>query len=428
MTKKLFAFFMAVILVFCAVAFSTSAIEVSYAMNNLANDAKMIKSGLVGKEIKFSATDFKQALGIRNFSSVTIVSLPKSEEGVLKYANVRVNEGQTISRSNLYLLKFIPANETVTESSFTFACDKYVGGAAVVCELKLLEKINYEPTLTKNSNQSINVSTQKNVSLFGRLGAVDPEGDALTFFIVSPTKKGTITFTDTSYGDFKYTPAVNFTGKDKFSYVVRDAYGNYSEIATVNIEVSKRESKIVYTDMEDNSAYNAALVLANKNILLGEILGDGMYFFPDRTVSRGDFTVMVMKAAGITPDYSLKATSFDDNEKIPEPIVSYIATAQKMRIVNGKFDGNGLYFEADAPITRAEAAVIINNIINAAIPTYKPIFSDSEDIPSWAESSVCALYTIGVIDRTDDGIIGAGEYVTRAQTAEMLYAIMNLEK
>lgn len=427
MKKKLIACILAFVFIFCLLPFGSSAEGLSYAMNNLSDDAKMIKSGLLGKEIRFSATDFKQALGIRSFKSVTIISLPKEEEGTLKYANVKVNEGQSISRSNLYLLKFVPANESVSESSFTFSCDEYVGGASVVCELKLLDKINYEPTLTKVSSDSENVSTQKNVSLFGRLSAVDPEGDELSFFVVKPTKNGTVSFTDSKYGDFKYTPKVNFTGKDSFTYVVRDEYGNYSKTATVNIDVSKRKTEIVYRDMEDNSAYNAALTLAEENIMLGEISGDGMYFYPDEKVSRGDFTVMVMKAAGIKVGSVLQNTSFDDNDKIPESIRTYISYAQRMRYVNGKFDGTGLYFDADAPITRAEAAVIINNVLGATVPTSKPVFADSDDIPAWAESSLYALYTIGVIERTGSGVIGAREDVTRAQAAQMICSMLNLK-
>ena len=181
MKKKIFALTLAFIFIFSIIPFNSSAEQLSYAMNNLSEDAKMIKSGLLGKEIRFSATDFKQALGIRNFKTLTIVSLPKAEEGSLKYANVSVTEGQKISRSNLYLLKFVPASEEVTESSFTFSCDKCAGGASIVCELKLLDKINYEPTLQKTSRDEQNVSTQKNVSLFGRRSATDPEGDELSF-------------------------------------------------------------------------------------------------------------------------------------------------------------------------------------------------------------------------------------------------------
>jgi hypothetical protein len=136
---------------------------------------------------------------------------------------------------------------------------------------------------------------------------------------------------------------------------------------------------------------------------------------------------MVMKAAGIKVGSVMQNTSFDDNDKIPESIRTYISYAQRMRYVNGKFDGTGLYFDADAPITRAEAAVVINNILGATVPTSKPVFSDSDDIPTWAEGSVYALYTIGIMQRTEGDVIGAREDVTRAQAAQMIYSMLNIK-
>ncbi len=424
MNKKIFAFTLAVILTLCVLPIGSIAATVSTAVDVLADDAKMIKSGIVGSDVKFSAADFKQALGIRKFSSVTITSLPDETEGVLKYANVRVSAGQTISAKNVYLLKFVPASELVSESSFTFKCDDYVGGADVVCELKLLEKINYEPTISENAELMLTASTQKNVSLYGRVSATDPEGDALTYFIVTYPKNGTVSFSDRSYGDFKYTPALNYTGKDKFTYVVRDSYGNYSGVATVSITVSPRDTDIVYSDMHDNSAYNAALTLAGENIMLGQISGDGMYFYPDKTVSRGEFLVMVMKAAGITPVYS--ESSFDDNDSIPASIRPYVATAQNYRYINGKLSEAGLTFDADSPITRAEAAVMVNNILNLSEPSSVTVFADTEEIPSWAKSSVGALYSLGIIERTENGAIDAQSDLTRGQAAQMVYAVLNL--
>ncbi len=426
MNKKFFALSLAVILTLCACPIGSLAATVSPAVDVLADDAKLIKSGIVGSDVKFSSTDFKQALGIRKFSSVTITSLPKEEEGVLKYANVRVTEGQKISAKNVYLLKFVPASKEVSESSFTFTCDDFVGGADVVCELKLLEKINYAPTISGDCETLLAASTQKNVSLFGRVGAHDPEGDELTYFIVSYPENGTLSFTDRSYGDFKYTPNVNYTGKDKFTYVVRDSYGNYSSTATVNVTVSNRGTSIVYSDMHDNSAHNAALTLASKNIMLGQISGDGMYFYPEKPVTRGDFLVMVMKAAGVTP--TIKESSFDDNEQIPVSIRPYVATAQQCRYVNGKLTTLGLFFDAESPITRAEASVIIKNVLNLSEPTSVTVFADSEEIPVWAKSSLYALYSLGIIERTENGKIDAESSLTRAQAAQMVYSVLNICK
>jgi hypothetical protein len=282
----------------------------------------------------------------------------------------------------------------------------------------------YEPTLKENSETALTASTRQNISLYGRASAYDPEGDELKYFIVSYPQNGSVVFTDAQHGCFKYTPNINYTGKDKFTYVVRDSYGNFSHVASVKISVAEKDSDIVYTDMHDNSAYNAALTLAQEKIMLGQISGDGMYFYPDSTVSRGEFLVMVMKAAGIAPTY--KESTFDDNESIPSSIRPYVATAQNYRYINGKLSKSGLTFDADSVITRAEAAVMVNNILNLSEPTMNTSFSDDEQIPAWAKGAVSALYSLGIMERTENGTMDAQSELTRGQAAQMVYAVLEL--
>lgn len=52
----------------------------------------------------------------------------------------------------------------------------------------------------------------------GTVGAVDPEGDALTYSLVSGTRFGTVQITDD--GDFAYTPGEGYTGTDTFTVSV----------------------------------------------------------------------------------------------------------------------------------------------------------------------------------------------------------------
>ena len=133
-----------------------------------------------------------------------------------------------------------------------------------------------------------------------------------------------------------------------------------------------------------------------------------------------------MKAAGVTP--TLKESSFDDNAQIPASIRPYVATAQQCRYVNGRLTTAGLFFDAESPITRAEASVIIKNVLNLAEPTSVTVFADSEEIPVWAKSSLHALYSLGIIERTENGKIDAQSSLTRAQAAQMVYAVLNICK
>lgn len=410
------------VLLTLAVAIPVGAAHLSYGTDCIAADCGMIKSGLSGEDIRFSAADFKQALGISQLKSITVLSLPASETGTLKLSGARVSDGQTLRAAELANLTFTPATPLVTEASFRFSAG---GLTELTCTLRIIEELNAAPSVAEVTDARLSVETQKNLALFGSLSAYDPEGDELTYLIVSYPERGSVLMTDASTGDFRYTPKKGFTGKDSFSYVVRDCYGNYSKVATVSVTVSRRAADYTYEDMVGKSAYGAALKMEAAGIMQSTIIGDGRYFDPDGTVSRADFVVMAMKAAGITPRTGLTDTLFDDNSEIPEALRGYIATAQKLGFIIGDFTENRLVFGGDKTITRAEAAVIVARIIDPDSAATHTVFADGSTIPVWAKTAVYTLYDLGILSRTGANTISPTGSLTRAQTAELLAAVMN---
>ena len=96
--------------------------------------------------------------------------------------------------------------------------------------------------------------------------------------------------------------------------------------------------------------------------------------------------------------------------------------------MHGEFSSDGsLFFFPDREIARAEAAVILGNMIGAATPTITPIFEDSAEIPAWAAPSVYALNAMGILSATD-GAISPTSPLTRADAALMLHAVIRTTK
>ena len=118
--KKIICLALAAAALTGAVSVIADAALLSPAVSVIAEDAEMIKTGLVGTDIKFTDGDFKRALGISDFKSVKIVSLPSSNEGTLYLGSRRVSAGQTIKRRNIGALYFRAADSTVSECSFLF--------------------------------------------------------------------------------------------------------------------------------------------------------------------------------------------------------------------------------------------------------------------------------------------------------------------
>ena len=385
-----------------------------------AGEVKVIKTGLYGQKLTFSDADFKQAYAITDFNTVTIETLPASTEGTLLLAGRRVKAGQTVKRRNLAAMIFVPASAEVKESSFEYTL-RYRGvESAGVCEMKFIDKVNYAPKTPEAKESSLTLKTQSEISVYGRLEGYDPEGDKLEYIIAAYPKNGALTFTDKDAGTYRYTPSGSFTGYDSFTYVVRDEYGNYSEPVEVGIRIVERMSNEEYADMTDRSEYNAAVAMSALGVMSGKTLGDGKYFMPDETVSRAEFVAMAMKAAGMKADTSLSRTFFDDNTDIPVALVSYIATAQRLGIVDGDYTEAGLVFEPNRGITKNEAAKIIGSILGLKESEEDSIYFDNATVSHSARSSVVAMFTLGIFDGEVESFSGT-DIVTRAEAAEYLY-------
>lgn len=389
----------------------------------VASNVNMIKTGLIGQKICFTDGDFKSALVLSDFDSITITEIPASTEGTLLLGGRRVGKGRVIKRNNLGALVFIPASDSVSECKFKFTVEGYAGGAEIECILKFIDKVNYAPEAIGDF-VGASVSTQESISVFGNLEATDPEGDAMEYIIVSYPKRGILTMIEKESGRYQYTPTDGFTGKDKFTFVVRDEYGNYSEPVTVSIKVVDRMCDTVYRDMEEREEYNAAVAMTAMGIMSGRQIGDDLYFEPDLTVSRAEFVAMAMKCAGIRADSTLTSTYFDDDGDISASLKGYIATAQRIGLVSGDFKEGKLVFAPNEEITRYEAAKILATLIGSDSEGEESVFATDSDIPVWARAGVYAMCSLGVFDSEDSATLS--ESITRGDAAEYMYKMTNI--
>ena len=419
--KKSIAVFILLATLLGIFALTASASTFGIGVSTIANDVKLIKTGLIGKKLSFSDTDFKTALGLTDFERVKIITIPSSLEGTLTLAGRRVGEGQTVSRRNIASLSFMPASKSVTECRFTFAIDECAGGAEIECILKFTDKINYAPSTESKTDANLSVWTQMGVSVYGNMSARDPENDKLEFIIVAYPERGSISVLDEENGEFRYTPATSYTGSDKFTYVVRDEWGNFSEPTEVSIRVAKRQSAAVYTDMLNSPEYNAALVMTGFGVMSGVTVGDQTHFKPNEEVTRAEFVAMALKCAGIRADSTLGASYFDDNDEIPSALMGYVATAQRLGIINGSFDGKGLYFRPNDTVTQCEAAIILANLVGVEKEDESVSFSYGDSLPVWAKPSVYTMYSLGIFETGKEFEKDAA--VTRGECAEYLFRL-----
>lgn len=439
--KKITLFSIGVLMAFMTVAALTSGgvyaannevVPVSNGIRVLAARSDMAICGISGEEIALSPDIFERAMNTERVDFVTITKLPDPALGTLYLGSKGVSEGQTVSRENLHRLSYVATKEGISENCFTFSSGK---GYELDCKVYLLNEYNYSPTAGVEGELSLNVSTHRNVSVYGDLSGYDFDGDEIRFEVVKYPECGTLTMFDSQSGEFKYTPLSDYVGKDSFEYVVRDKYGNYSSSSTVRLDVNKAMLKSVLADMGGHKAHTSAITMVEKGIMTVAEAEGRSIFSPELKVTREEFLVMVMRTAGF--NYSLGAantsatnnlTGFADDDEISAAARGYVALAKQKGFIKGTEIKGESYFCPSENITLAEAAVMVKNIINASEYVVNAngtldVFKDHSEIPSWAESAITTLNCIGIID-VDSGYVYPNNEVTRGDAAMILEAVM----
>ena len=372
--------------------------KISYALDVIASENNIEFAGLFGYDLNFSADKFACALNLSSVSGIEITSLPNKSEGTLYFGSTEVKEGQSVSGGAISLLSFEYAGKKASDTPSKFKVRVNGEAYEVTCLLYMLDKINASPTLASVPTISLNVETYRGVGVGGVLCGYDIEGDELTYEVVTYPKNGYITMVDKHSGEYVYTPASTYSGKDEFTYVVKDKYGNYSGCATVNINVSTPYSNVVYNDLIGDGDYSYAINMTDKNVMNGEKVGDYYYFRPDAEVSRVDFVVSAMKMLGIENIPVVSSTVFEDDGSIGDEVKGYVALAYSNKYISGTEEGGKLYFKPNESITISEAAVIISNIIGYSDYKTTPTFANSDVIPAWSKDAVMSLRALGIIE------------------------------
>lgn len=279
-------------------------------------------------------------------------------------------------------------------------------------------------TITSNARpiaENIELETYRSVSVSARFKAVDPDGDEVTFELVDMPKKGTVKVEED--GTFTYTPDSGKRGRDTFTYIACDPKGGLSNKATVTIEIRKQQTDITYSDIAGTGLEYPAVALAERGVFMGDAIAGRYFFRPAQTVTRGEFVAMCLALSGTETLKDIVRTGFYDDDKIPQWVKPYVSTALMNGLITGcKTEDGRLVFNANDPITVAQAAVILNNMLR---PTDVSVsaFAEMTSLPSWAHQAGANLDACDILpSETAD----YNAYLTRAQAAEMLVRSMRL--
>ena len=342
---------------------------------------------------------------------ICVSSLPDAATGTVMLGTRVLQPGDILTAEQLSMLTFVPLRtESDQEAVLTYLpiYENRVDKAAEMI-ISVRGKEDKAPVAQDSA-----IETYKNLPNEGMLKVSDPEGENLTYTLLRSPKRGQVELR--SDGTFVYTPKKNKVGVDSFTFTAVDPAGNVSREATVTIQILKPADSKQYTDTVGSDCRFAAEWMRNTGLFEGEKIGGQLYFHPEDTVTRGEFLAMMLQALEIPAQQTaLDALPADT----PQWLKPYLAAAMRAGLTAGLPDRESGSFDADAPMTLVEAAVMLQNALDLSVSQQMLEQENTQQIPVWAAASVMALQDNGVE-------LPDAEVLTRGQVAQILYQICHL--
>ena len=174
-----------------------------------------------------------------------------------------------------------------------------------------------------------------------------------------------------------------------------------------------------FTDVSGHWAEANIKSLAQKGIING--FEDGT-FKPNNSVTRAEFTTMVVKALGLTTSADVNFTDVASGSWYE----SYIKSAVKAGLVSGMPDGS---FKPDEQIKRQDAILILYRGFESVLKSGNPVeFTDKASISDYALEAANALSASGIVNGDDNLSFNPHHSTTRAEVAALLERILSLGK
>lgn len=146
-------------------------------------------------------------------------------------------------------------------------------------------------------------------------------------------------------------------------------------------------------------------------------------FKPDAFLSRAEFVTMIVNMFEPTAKADLsKYTDVSPNDWFYDAMAKAVA----MGAIRGTSETT---LSPNQPITRQEALVVLDRIINLKVVSGDKSgeevasiddFSDSGDVADWAEKALVAFITNGYVNGYEDGTLRPEGFITRGETAKIL--------
>ena len=163
-------------------------------------------------------------------------------------------------------------------------------------------------------------------------------------------------------------------------------------------------------DLNNHWATNTISEWLNKGLATGYLDGT---FKPDNPITRAEFMSMVNKAF----NFKTETDEFFYDISETDWYYSTVRTAMSIGYINGYPDNT---MRANNPITREEAATIVDRILSQDRQSSGEIFIDSNRFQSWSKSAIETIRSLGIMGGYPNGEFKPGSMITRAEAIKTL--------
>ncbi len=344
-----------------------------------------------------------------NVATITITVNPINDapvafnQTVLYQLNTLVNftlsafdvEGSPLT----YTILSLPANGTITGSApnlsftpntgfngtdnLTFKVNDGTVDSNIATVTFVLDNLVNDPPVAEDQTVIVIEDTNKNITL----GASDPDGDALTYTIVSGPAHGTISGTGPN---ISYSPDANYNGPDSFTFSVNDG-SLTSNTATVSITV---------TPVNDAPVTTTQIVTVQEDVAKVITLTA-----TDVENSPLTFTILTQ------PTHGTLSGSGDTWTYTPD--LNYVGPDEfEFRANDGSLNSNiGTITISVVPVNDAPVAVSNTNITtNEDVPVTFSVISNDTDIDGFVDGTTVDLDPSTPAEDKTFTVMGQGVY------------------
>ncbi len=222
---------------------------------------------------------------------------------------------------------------------------------------------------------------------------------------------------------------IGYIDNGKFYGVAKSTTNGY-----ITVKAAKGERKIpvtvigenIFSDTDGHWAEDMISFLSEKGVVSGYKTETTMEFRPSNNITRAEAAVMLAKSLGLDTEKS-KDDESPYLDTIPTWAKGSVNALSKLNYISGKQTENGVIFAPNDLITREEVASIIARTCQKIGEETEIGFLDNSEISAWALPHIKRLVNLGIISGSTDNTVMPKKEVSRAETAVMLYKMMNLE-